>query len=75
MTLRGKKLKAKKVLKHLSTLVLVVTLSALFGGRVAPTVYGLLLLPVLYIHLLDLPRKGVNGWTAEPKARYYELRG
>lgn len=65
----------KKFLKYLFTLVLVVTLSALFGRRVALTVYGLLFVPVLYIHLIDLPRKGVNGWTAEPKARYYELRG
>lgn len=65
----------KKFLKYLLTLVLIVALSALFGRRVALTVYGLLFLPVLYIHLIDLPRRGVNGWTAEPKVRYYELRG
>lgn len=67
--------KSKKFLEYLSTLVLIVALSARFGRRVALTVYGLLFLPVLYIHLIDLPRKGVNGWTAEPKERYYELRG
>ena len=27
------------------------------------------------IHGWWLPRKGVNGWTAEPRARYYELIG
>jgi hypothetical protein len=36
---------------------------------VVPLVFALL------IHLWWLPRKGINGWTGEPKARYYELRG
>ena len=29
----------------------------------------------LIIHGWWLPRNGINGWTGEPKARYYELRG
>jgi hypothetical protein len=29
----------------------------------------------LVIHLWWLPKKGINGWTGEPKEKYYELRG
>lgn len=29
----------------------------------------------LIIHLYWLPRHGINGWTGEPKDKYYELRG
>jgi len=29
----------------------------------------------LIVHGWWLPRNGINGWTGEPKARYYELRG
>ena len=28
-----------------------------------------------YIHLVWLPRNGINGWTGEPKRKYYELLG
>jgi hypothetical protein len=27
------------------------------------------------IHIWWLPRRGINGWTGEPKEKYYELRG
>ncbi len=27
------------------------------------------------VHAWWLPRKGINGWTAEPRARYNELMG
>ena len=30
---------------------------------------------VLVIHGWWLPRQGINGWTAEPKDRYYKFRG
>ena len=29
----------------------------------------------LIIHVWWLPKKGINGWTGEPKEKYYELRG
>ncbi len=29
----------------------------------------------VYIHAIWLPRRGINGWTAEPRERYYKLRG
>jgi hypothetical protein len=30
---------------------------------------------VLVVHGWWLPRKGVNGWTAEPRDRYFALMG
>ncbi len=38
--------------------------------------YGFLALPLLgaaYIHLVWLPKHGINGWTGEPRDRYLEL--
>jgi hypothetical protein len=29
----------------------------------------------MYIHAVWLPSKGINGWTAEPRDKYYQLRG
>ena len=65
----------RKFGKAVTSLILVVVLSSWFGRVVAFSVFGLLLLPVLYIHVIWLPKKGVNGWTGEPKSKYYELRG
>lgn len=36
---------------------------------------GILSIPVLLIHIWWLPRIGINGWTSEPKEKYYKLRG
>lgn len=33
------------------------------------------MIPVLIIHAWRLPKNGVNGWTGEPREKYYELRG
>jgi hypothetical protein len=30
---------------------------------------------VIVIHAWWLPQRGVNGWTAEPRERYYALLG
>jgi hypothetical protein len=60
---------------------MVVVLSAVLGlaataGRVwSMGLIGLLLLGGALIHLVWLPRNGVNGWTGEPRDRYYELIG
>ena len=67
--------KWRRVLKVI--LFLVVTRVVGVGiGR--PWVYLVIALPLaaaLVVHGWWLPRKGINGWTGEPKARYYELRG
>ena len=67
--------KLRKLLKYIATLIVVITLSLVFGRTVALLVLGLSLLPVIYIHGVLLPRKGINGWTGEPKSTYYDFRG
>ena len=68
--------KARRVGKYLLTLLLIILLSVYFGRTVAMVVLGSSILPILYIHAYYLPRKkGINGWTGEPKAKYYDFRG
>jgi hypothetical protein len=50
--------------------------ASVWAGRIwMYALLGLIVLGVLIIHGWLLPRKGVNGWTAEPRHRYYELMG
>lgn len=65
----------RKLLKYVVTLAIIITLSVLFGRTVAFLVLGLALIPVIYIHGVVLPKKGINGWTGEPRSRYYDFRG
>ncbi len=67
--------KLTQFIKAISLVGMMVLLSLLFGRVVAFTVLGLMMIPVLYVHAILLPRKGINGWTGEPKSRYYEFRG
>jgi hypothetical protein len=65
--------KWQRLLKVINTTVIFVALSALLGRAWA---FGFLALPLLgaaIIHLWWLPKHGVNGWTAEPRDKYYEL--
>lgn len=36
---------------------------------------GAWVVAVAIVHAWWLPRKGVHGWTGEPRERYYRLRG
>jgi hypothetical protein len=65
----------RKLLKYIVTLIIILLISNYFGRTVAFSVLALSLLPVIYVHAILLPKKGINGWTAEPKSRYYEFRG
>lgn len=67
--------KLRKVLKYLATLGIVILLSVFFGRTVSLTVLAIALIPVFYVHGILLPKKGINGWTGEPKSKYYEFRG
>jgi hypothetical protein len=67
--------KWKKLLKVIITFAIMITLNLFFGRTIAFIVLGLWSLPVIYIHGVLLPRKGINGWTGEPKAKYYAMRG
>ena len=65
----------RRALKVGLLLVLLPGLSALAGRAWMYRVLGALSVAVVVIHAWWLPRNGVNGWTAEPRERYYELLG
>ena len=67
--------KWRKLVKYLVTLVVIISISLFFGRTIALTILGLALIPIFYIHAILLPKKGINGWTGEPKSKYYEFRG
>lgn len=67
--------KIRRLGKYLLTLVLVCCISIYFGRIASMTFLALFIIPLLYIHGYYLPkRKGINGWTGEPKSKYYEFR-
>jgi putative Mn2+ efflux pump MntP len=54
--------------------------TAIFAGVVAIAGrvwgYALLSLPLIaaaWVHMVWLPKHGINGWTAEPRDKYLEL--
>ena len=67
--------KWRRVLKTLFMLCLMGVISTWAGIGWACGLLGLMFIGVLVIHGWWLPSKGINGWTGEPKDKYYELRG
>jgi hypothetical protein len=67
--------KWKRVGKFMVTLVMVCLISVIFGRKVAITLLSISLIPVAILHLWWLPKNGINGWTAEPRDKYYQFRG
>jgi hypothetical protein len=67
--------KWRRVAKYVLTLLIVCSLSDFFGRTISMGFLALWILPLLYIHGYYLPRKkGINGWTGEPKGKYYDFR-
>ena len=67
--------KIRRVGKYLLTLLLVCGISVLFGRTVSMIVIASFIIPLLYVHAYYLPKKkGINGFTGEPKSKYYEFR-
>lgn len=67
--------KWRRLLKFVLMTGLVVAISATAGRRWAFGFLGALGVFVVLVHGWWLPRLGINGWTAEPKEKYYALRG
>lgn len=67
--------KWRKVLKLFFFIIITVVISSVAGRIWAFVFLGLVILAVIYIHAIWLPSKGINGWTGEPKEKYYALRG
>lgn len=68
--------KIRRVVKYLLTLVLVCGVSIYFGRTASMTLLSIIVIPLfLFVHGYYLPKKkGINGWTGEPKSRYYDFR-
>ena len=69
------KSKARRRLKVGLVVGLTVALSYVGLRWVAYGLIGALGLAAAYVHIWWLPSRGINGWTGEPKAKYYELLG
>ena len=65
----------RRFLKVFVVLALTAIISYYFGRTGTIIWFGITALPVIYIHGFWLPRHGVNGWTGEPREKYYALRG
>jgi hypothetical protein len=67
--------KWRRLLKMAIAMAISLSISAAFGRVWFWTFLAAMSLPVLVIHAWWLPRQGINGWTGEPKEKYYALRG
>jgi biotin transporter BioY len=67
------KSRGRRLLKVVIVTVVVVTLAATAGRTWAYSVLAIPLVAAAYVHLVWLPKRGINGWTAEPREKYLEL--
>ena len=67
--------KWRRVLKFFLFTGLIALISSTAGRAWSIGLVGALLFAVLVIHGWWLPKHGINGLTAEPKEKYYALRG
>jgi hypothetical protein len=67
------KLRWQRLLKVAVVLGAVVGLASTVGRVWAYAPIVVLLGVAAWVHLVWLPRQGINGWTAEPRDRYLEL--
>ena len=65
----------RRLLKTAVALAVTALISHYFGRTGVVIASGIVLIPLIYVHGIWLPRHGVNGWTGEPRAKYYALRG
>ena len=65
----------RRIAKIALILSITAAVSYFFGRTGVVVAFGIAFLPIVYIHGIWLPKHGVNGWTGEPKAKYYALRG
>jgi hypothetical protein len=67
--------KWRRLLKFVLFVALTLGLSKWLGRAWSFGLLGVMGIAVLVVHGWWLPRKGINGWTGEPKEKYYALRG
>jgi hypothetical protein len=66
--------KWRRVLKVFVVLTVTRLITTQLGHTWAWAFIGVLVLAFLVVHVWWLPRNGINGFTGEPKARYYQFR-
>ena len=64
----------KRIIKTVIILIIMLLISIFFGKIIAFIFFSLFLIPLLYVHIIILPKNGINGWTGEPKEKYYDFR-
>lgn len=65
----------RRLAKLLAFTALTAAIYLVFGRPWSLLWFVLPLAFAVYIHAIWLPRHGINGLTAEPRERYYALRG
>jgi len=65
----------RRLIKSLVGVALVVGTTAFAGRAWTCALIGAIVVGIVIVHGWWLPKNGVNGWTAEPRDRYYELMG
>ncbi|HEX7282115.1 MAG TPA: hypothetical protein VF239_08670 [Vicinamibacterales bacterium] len=63
----------KRLLKVVVVVTITVALANTLGRLWAYVVLALPLLGAAYVHVVWLPRHGINGFTGEPRDKYLEL--
>jgi quinol-cytochrome oxidoreductase complex cytochrome b subunit len=66
---------ARRVLKQILVTAVVVGVDVMAGRAWAFGVLAIPLLAAVYVHLVWLPKHGINGFTAEPYDKYLALVG
>ena len=67
--------KWRRLLKVFLFIALTILITTTIGRVWFYVLLAIFAVAVLIIHGWWLPKQGINGWTAEPKEKYYELRG
>jgi hypothetical protein len=67
--------KWRRVAKIFAICAISVLISATAGRVWFWVMLGVMAAMVILIHAWWLPRQGINGWTGEPREKYYALRG
>jgi hypothetical protein len=65
----------RMLLKNVFAIAIFTAISYFFGRFWFGLALILAFIPPLIIHAWWLPKNGINGWTGEPKEKYYALRG
>src|SRR5689334_1316402 len=67
--------RSRRLLKSVIGVVLLIGVAVSAGRGWMFVLLGAMLGAILVVHGWLLPKKGVNGWTMEPRDRYYRIMG